>query len=178
VFSHGSDIPSIFTFHEVTTGPGGQFVFERVIPGVGWIGRRLILTVDDGAADVTSSCTIAAEFPAGKTVRIDLGGNGRAVVGKLQPADGFTETVRWNFALIDVRSARNEDRRKSPHFTATVDRDGTFRIDDMPTGDFALSVSFQREAAGHLRNYRFTVPPEGDLAAGPFDLGPLKLIKP
>ena len=87
--SYGKDVPSIFTQHYVTTGPGGRFVFERVIPGSGWIGRRLMLTVNDGAAEVTSSCMIAADFPAGKTARIDLGGTGRAVVGKLQPPEGF-----------------------------------------------------------------------------------------
>ena len=32
---------SIFTQHEATTGPDGRFVFERVIPGSGRIGRRI-----------------------------------------------------------------------------------------------------------------------------------------
>ena len=45
--------------------------------------------VDDGATEVTSSCMIAADFPAGKTAHIDLGGTGRAVVGKLRPPEGF-----------------------------------------------------------------------------------------
>jgi beta-lactamase regulating signal transducer with metallopeptidase domain len=178
VHSYGEDVPSIFNTHYVTTGPGGRFVFERVIPGTGRIGRRLMLTVNDGAADVTSSCTIAAEFPAGKTVHIDLGGNGRAVICKLLPADGFRDKVRWSFALVDVRSDANDDRSKNPHFTATVDRDGTFRIDDMPTGDYVLRVSFQRDDAGHLLNYRFNVPPQaGAGAAEPVDLGPLKLTR-
>jgi Zn-dependent protease with chaperone function len=179
VHSYGEDVPSIFNTHYVTTGPGGRFVFERVIPGTGWIGRRLMLTVDDGATDVTSSAMIAAEFPAGKTVQIDLGGNGRAVVGKLLPSDGFKVKVRWNFALVDVRSDANDDRSKNPNFTATVDRDGTFRIDDVPTGDYALSVSFQRDDPGRLQNYRFKVPPlEGNRAAEPVDLGELKLSRP
>ena len=178
VQSYGEDVPSIFNTHYVTTGPGGRFVFERVIPGTGWIGRRLMLTVNEGATDVTSSCTIAAEFPAGKTVHIDLGGNGRAVIGKLVPADGLRDKVRWSFAMVSVRSVANEDRSKNPHFTATVDRDGTFRIDDMPTGDYVLDVSFQRDDAGHLLNYRFNVPPqEGVRAAEPVDLGPLKLTR-
>ena len=67
-----------------------------------------MLTVDDGATEVTSSCMIPAEFPAGKTVHIDLGGTGRAVVGKLRPPDGFKEKVRWNFALVTGRSASAE----------------------------------------------------------------------
>ncbi len=64
-------------------------MFERVIPGSGRLGRRLVLTVNDGAEDVTSSCMIAANFPAGKTVQIDLGGIGRPAVGKLAATGGF-----------------------------------------------------------------------------------------
>ena len=37
------DVPRIFTQHQATTGPDGRFVFERVIPGRGWIGRRIML---------------------------------------------------------------------------------------------------------------------------------------
>jgi protocatechuate 3,4-dioxygenase beta subunit len=176
--SHGNDVPSIFTHHDVTTGPDGRFVFERVIPGSGWIGRRIMLTVDDGATDVTSSCMIAAEFPAGTTVHIALGGAGRAVVGKLQPPEGFKERVRWNFALVNVASDAAETRAASPYLTATVDRDGTFRIDDVPAGKYSLSVQFQRDGAGHLRNHRFEVPStEGDSIAKPVDLGMLRLEK-
>jgi beta-lactamase regulating signal transducer with metallopeptidase domain len=176
--SYGNDVPSIFTQHYVTTGPGGRFVFERVIPGSGWIGRRLILTVDDGAADVTSSSMIPASFPAGKTVHIELGGTGRPVVGKLQPPAGSSGKVRWNFALVEVQPGEQEDRATRPGFTATVDRDGSFRIDDVPAGNYSLSVQFQRDDAGRLSNHRFSVPAQqGDLAAQPVDLGTLRLEK-
>jgi len=176
--SYGNDVPSIFTHHDVTAGPDGRFVFERVIPGSGWIGRRIMLTGDDGATDVTSSCMIAANFPAGKTVHIDLGGAGRAVVGKLQPPEGFKERVRWNFALVNVESDAAETRAGRPSLTATVDRDGTFRIDDVPAGEYSLSVQFQRDGAGHTRNHRFEVPStEGDSTAKPVDLGILRLEK-
>ena len=82
------DKPRIFTQYQVTTGPDGRFVFDRVIPGRGRIGRNITYMVDDGALEVTSSCKIAASFPPGETVHIDLGGTGRAVVGKLQTAGG------------------------------------------------------------------------------------------
>ncbi len=178
VRSNGDGVPSIFTTHYVTTGPGGRFVFERVIPGPGWLGRHLMLTVDDGAAVVTSSCMMQAEFPAGKTVHIDLGGTGRAIVGKLRPPDGFKEKVRWNFALVTGRSDAPQAEALSPNFTATIDRDGTFRIDDVPAGSYSLDVRFDRNDAGHLFNHRFQVPSaEGDLAPLPVDLGTLTLEK-
>jgi len=176
--SYGDDVPSIFTRHEVTTGPDGRFVFERVIPGSGRIGRRIMFTVDDGAAEVTSSCMVAADFPAGKTVHIDLGGIGRPVVGKLRPPEGFQGQVGWNFALVTAMFDEAEPRATSPTLTATVDRDGGFRIDDVPVGTYLLRVRFDRDGAGRLVNHRFAVPPaQGDSSAQPVDLGTLTLQK-
>jgi hypothetical protein len=138
-----------------------------------------MLTVNDGAADVTSSCMIAANFPAGKTVHIDLGGTGRPVVGKLRPPAGFSGKVRWNFALVTAMSDQAETRATGPSLTATIDRDGKFRMDDVPAGDYSLSVRFERDDAGHLWNHRVHVPPtEGDSSAQPVDLGTLTLEKP
>lgn len=176
--SYGTDVPSIFTHHDVTTGPDGRFVFERVVPGSGQIGRRIMLTVDDGAVDVTSSCMMAADFPAGKTVHIDLGGAGRPVAGKLRPPEGFKAKVRWNFALVTVEPDKTEARTASPHYTATVDRDGTFRIDDVHAGNYSLSVRFERDDAGRLLNHPFIAPSaEGDQSIQPVDLGVLTLEK-
>ncbi len=178
VHSYGNDVPSIFTSHYVTTGPDGRFVFERVIPGKGSLGRSLMLTVSDGAQDVTSSCMMPAEFPAGKTVHVDLGGAGRAVVGKLRPPDGFKEKVRWNFALVTGQADAPEARALSLSFTATIDRDGSFRIDDLPPGSYSLDVRFDRNGAGHLFNHPFKVPSaEDDSSAQPVDLGTLTLEK-
>ena len=171
--SYGANVPNIFTQHRATTRPDGRFVFERVIPGKGRIGRRITFMVDEGATEVASAYMIGADFPSGKTVHIDLGGIGRPVVGRLQPPEGFTGKVRWNFADITVVGGE-----KSPYYTVTVDREGKFRIDDVPAGDYLLSVRFMKEDAGHLSDHRFRVPAlEGDAAARPVDLGTLKLEK-
>jgi beta-lactamase regulating signal transducer with metallopeptidase domain len=176
---HGNErvTPRFYIQYESATGPDGRFVFERVIPGKGRIGRRLSLTVDTGATEVTSVYTIPAEFLSGTTNQVDLGGTGRAVVGKLRPPDGFKEKVRWNFALVTVRSAAAEPNANSPQFTATVDLDGKFRIDDVRAGDYSLAVDlFQGVAAGGLQGHRFTVPrAEDDRSSKPVDLGTLTL---
>jgi alkaline phosphatase len=179
--SYGNDVPSIFTHHETTTGPDGRFVFERVIAGRGRIGRRLILTGRDGSAEETSSCMIAADFPGGNTVHIDLGGSGRAVVGKLQPPDGVRETIRWNHALVVVATEGAEVRPEGVYITATVGRDGRFHIDDAPAGDYFVSARVDREGAVPLllNGHRLIVPPtkEGE-SAQRVDVGTLTLQKP
>lgn len=158
--------------------------------------------VTDGATEVTSSVKISATFTAGETTHVDLGGRGRPVVGKLTAPAGFKEKVLWNFALIDVQTPRlqlpipagvekdtpkykewqnayrayQQTLAESPYISATVGRDGSFRIDDVPSGDYALSVRFNDHPAGHLLDYRFTVPLiEGNQVGQLLDLGELKL---
>jgi hypothetical protein len=175
----GQGEPRVFAQHRSTTGPDGQFVFERVIPGTGRIGRRITFMVNEGATEVTSAYMVPAEFPAGKTVHIDFGGTGRAVVGRLRPSERFLGEVRWNFAEITLQSVATDPHSISPYFTATVDRDGRFRIDDVPPGEYSLQVDFMRDNAGHLRNCRFTVPPiDGASGSQPVDLPVLTLEKP
>lgn len=170
--------------------------------------------VDDGAQEVTSSARTKGHFPAGRTTKMELGGDGQPVIGKLAPPDDFEEKVFWNFALIHVRAdppppihpkmpvevqALPENRQtwwfdflktdegkaamptyqayaalrdSQPFFSATVAPDGTFRIDDMPDGDYSLSVRFSKFGPGKIQNLRFMVPPTG---SEPFDLGVIKL---
>ena len=75
-----------------------------------------------------------------------------------------------------MSEARERIRESSPYFTATVDRDGSFHFDDMPPGNYTLSVRFSQHAAGQLQDYKFTV---RDAGAGkfdePVDLGVLQL---
>jgi beta-lactamase regulating signal transducer with metallopeptidase domain len=178
--SHGKNAPHIFTQYDVVTGPGGRFIFDRVVAGTGRIGRRLTLTMQDGATEVTSSCMTPVNFPAGETIHIDLGGFGRPVVGKLRLPVGSPENVNWSLALVTVGFDVAEFKPESFYFTATVDRDGSFRIDDVPPGVFySLSARLEHFQQGQLRNHPFTVTPaNGDSASQPFDLGVLTLEKP
>jgi RNA polymerase sigma factor (sigma-70 family) len=177
--SYGEGVPGIFTRYRSSTGPEGRFAFDRVIPGKGRIGREITMLANEGATEATSSCMIAAEFVAGETTHLELGGTGRAVVGTLRPAAGFDGRVRWNFALVTAVPEGDEARATGPRLTATVGRDGSFRIDDVPAGGYSLSVWFRRDQAGRLHNHRFKVSPAEDEFAGqPVDLGVLMLDAP
>lgn len=224
IHSYGDGIPNIFTDHEVTTGKDGRFVFKRVFPGKGSIGRRIMLMVDEGATEVTSSIRVPGEFFAGKTTTLNLGDTGRTIIGKLTPPDNYSEKVHWSFALIyahrylepppgmmaveDIsknpkqflawreawkksenyetekavyqkyNNARKKLQAETPTLSASVARDGSFRIDDVPEGDYVMSVRFQNRPAGKLVHYPFSVPPaEADQTTEPIDLGTLTLEK-
>jgi hypothetical protein len=70
-------------------------------------------------------------------------------------------------------------RDASPYFNASVHSDGKFRIDDMPAGDYELSVFPDEHITGMVRRHQFTVPPtEGERSDEPFDLGQIRLEKP
>jgi beta-lactamase regulating signal transducer with metallopeptidase domain len=175
----GDDGPDVLAQYFTTTGRGGRFVFDRVIPGHGRIGRMLMPTVADGAMSMDSSCRLATSFVGGQTLQIGLNGTGRLVVGKLMPPEGFKEKVRWNLAQVVAQPAAAENRVDSPQWSATVDREGRFHIDEMPTGYFSLSVRFQQDPPGNLWDYRFKVlAPDGDRAEEPVNLGELRLVKP
>ncbi len=216
--SYGETLSNIFTRHEVTTDENGHFVFERVFPGSGRIGRRIVLMVNDGATETASSLQVYAEFTAGETTTLELGGAGRAVIGKLVVRNKPAADVLWNFATVNLQAdlvappippvppavqndpvkrqawwnewrvtdaglawtaaydVHEQMRQKAPYLYATVARDGSFRMDDVPEGNFVLSVMFSREAPGILRDYRLTVPPVQDGATTqPLDLGVLTL---
>jgi hypothetical protein len=175
--SYGKDVPSIFTHHSATTGPDGRFVFEKVIPGRGWIARELHRTVENGVLEIASSIRYVAHFAAGETLRLDVGGTGVPVIGKLKPPAGFEAAPRWNFAMITARLDLPQPlQASSPYITASVGRDGSFRIDDMPAGEYLLSVRFDRDAVGRISDLRFRVPPADQQPADqPIDLGVVTL---
>lgn len=221
---HSDEEPSIYTQNIVQTDQNGRFVFERVFPGSGFIGREMSFVVNQGAPEVTSSVYYPLQFEAGKTIKLDLGRTGRAVIGKLVPPDSFQGKVIWQFAslrahrylkppaILSVMQQLPNDPVKyqawldiwkdspnykqdqaeieefqratkkllagTPYLQATLNREGTFRIDDAPPGTYSLSVHFygSDNNPGPLIDYIFTVPPvEQEEEAKSVDLGTLTL---
>lgn len=222
--------PRFSTWTIKPTGPDGQYDFDRVFPGKGYLSRSLSHLVFEGAREVTSAILVPLEFVAGKTIHLDLGRTGRPVIGKLVPPEKHQEKVTWQFASIDGYSFLDpppgimalEELQKDPQkyltwyknwkaseryatekasfekyevahekmileslrFRASVAPNGSFRIDDVPAGTYAMTVYFHSDnpkihpSPGHLINYIFSVPPaEKNSEAKPIDLGTLTLKK-
>ncbi len=225
-FPYGDDGPSITNQHRTSTGSDGKFVFERVWPGKGYLGREISFMVNDGVSDPISSILLPLDFKAGITVAQNLGGKGRPVIGKLAPPANHKGKVLWQFTLINGHrfldpppgmlaveemqkhpqkyqnwyknwkaSNRYADEKviyekytadqekllsETPHFKASIATDGSFRIDDVPPGNYALSAHcYEQKKAGfpgHLINHIFTVPPVDQSGNNePVDLGTLTL---
>ncbi len=84
------------------------------------------------------------------------------------------EFAAWEAAV----QAIEEFDQTRPYFRASIERDGSFRIDDMPAGDYRMSIWFGRNTAGSLHDFRFTVPKmEAARSDTPLDLGILRLEK-
>jgi len=66
----------------------------------------------------------------------------------------------------------NQLKFESEFLMASVKKDGTFVLQDLPAGDYALRLFFDDHLPGTISNYKFTVPSTG---TGPVELGELPL---
>ena len=103
------------------------------------------------------------EVKPGQTARVRIGGNGRAVTGRVV-LDGKPETpVDWTKNQPVVIRVRRDSRR----FAADLDKDGGFRIEDVPPGLYVLRLPVD----GPLD-------PQTERAGDPIGLAMMDLIVP
>ncbi len=165
------------------TDAQGRFVFDRVIPGPSEVARVVVTEFGNGSTQHMGCWQEPVDVQPGETVEVKIGGKGRPVVGRvaLKAAPGVIVDWRRNRPATVQRvrgfnllpGARQNDR-----FAASLDKDGRFRIDDVPPGHYELTVTIDAppvlDRPGPVRALgRVRVPvdiPEGDSDA-PVDLG-------
>lgn len=136
----------IFDNRAVRTGPDGRFAFENVIPGRVAVTREFI--VDHGRSrSHTYSHGQELDVEPGKTGSVVLGGVGRPVVGKIKiplingkPYDWTENETVAIHVQSDGRSQGAARQPFHPYYHGFVAADGSFRIDDVPSGDYELSL--------------------------------------
>ena len=67
-------------------------------------------------------------------------------------------------------------KNRSATYTATVAPNGSFRITDLPPGEYLVDFVFYKEPAGQIRDYRLVVDPSPKAATEPVDLGTITLL--
>lgn len=117
-----ADGPRIFFTHATSTDGEGHFVFDRLLPGKGYIGRQMIFMVNEGATEVTSSKRVLVECKGGETLKLDLGGDARQVVGQLQSPQGAKQPVNWRQAQINMHLALTQPQFPKPPAAVLNDR--------------------------------------------------------
>ncbi|HUS89807.1 MAG TPA: carboxypeptidase regulatory-like domain-containing protein [Desulfosporosinus sp.] len=127
--------PRISHNYQAMTDSNGTFILEHVPPGEASISRSI--RISDRRSVYSHS--ISVETKAGQTVSITIGGTGRPVTGKVQVPDYLKEKFDWQNTDYHLRINSSEGPYKQLGFK--IEGDGTFRIDDVPTGDYQLSVN-------------------------------------
>jgi hypothetical protein len=176
---------------ETRTDAQGQFAFDRVIPGAGEVARVIVTDYGNGMQQHMGCWQEPVDVAPGQTVLVHIGARGRPVVGRiaLKAAPGVHADWRQNRpATLEKPRVLNplpglfgQDPRQNDRFAAGLDKDGRFRIDDVPPGRYELTVTIdaprglERPAMPEELG-RVTVSvdvPEGNDDA-PVDLGEIK----
>ncbi len=195
----------------------GRFVFEKVEPGEWRVGLFKEFMQRSGTVSspgYTISHAIPVRVDPGETVKVQIAGRGRPVVGQLVPpkdADFKLNYLGGSFRRVWLVTQRKsppqglsgEERnawykkwysseeglaqwRKRRSYVVDVEKDGRFRIEDVPPGTYIGRIEVAKEgedlgkASGNAR-LKFTMPPvEGKRGDKPLGLGeiPVKFPPP
>ncbi|GAB5403381.1 MAG: hypothetical protein Aurels2KO_16120 [Aureliella sp.] len=173
--------------NRVTTTATGEFRFEHVLPVSASIGINVKTHVTRSGHTSAQSHRRVIAIEPGQMTRIELGGTGHSVKGKLLAPVDTKEVVDWEFSRITIKnaigisppipypdelktqgersdwfqkwrltpaatlwraraSAYSERRNSQIRYMCGVENDGTFRIDDLPSG--AYTFDFELDFPG------------------------------
>ena len=156
----------------------GSFVLPRVPSGLGWVGRSIRCHQRGGNY---RSHAVPADIEAGKTTRVAVGGTGRSVVGRLKLPPGMdSREIRWEstaaylqrpeIPLPDTWEAMTQEERQAWYeswqktdqgkayersrrsYVPRIEDDGTFKIEDVPSGTYLLKATSREKSEDHARS--------------------------
>jgi hypothetical protein len=100
----GENVPKMICDYQTKTDKNGKFLFERVLPGQGHVSRVLMSQQARGMTRLTPTISSEVTFKPGETLHVDLGRDGRSVIGKLvMPADAKPGND-WRHANLTMQS--------------------------------------------------------------------------
>ena len=182
--------------YDATTDSKGRFEFTRVPTHLrATIYRRIVLARFGGTTRIGSSHNQLLKLMPGKTTKVSLGGIGRPVIGRLQLPKSEKRKVDWNAGRNYIRTLPpagfvpmpGVPRPFLPNYSIRVNPDGSFRVEDVPPGQYELIVfAYERKLdngrpfdrgtfLGRLRMPLTIKPIPGGRTDKPRDLGVLKL---
>ncbi len=152
--------PWLHANYTTQTQPDGGFVFERVLKGVG----RIYRGVPCGTDRFRYSHDVYAAIAPGETTKVAIGGAGRPVRGRFILPEDAPKPLDWNRG--DARISLAEKPKHSPFtseaayidwvretkgkgdlgYALEIQSDGAFIANDVPAGDYVLSVFLHEPA--------------------------------
>ena len=126
--------PRIYHDYSTVTDNNGNFAFERVPPGKARISR--LIRISERRSLYTHSTSV--ETRAGETISVTIGGTGRPVTGRINIPDYLNGKFDWQHTDYGLRVNSPENPYRQLGFR--FEGDGSFRIDDVPAGDYYLYV--------------------------------------
>jgi hypothetical protein len=160
---------------ETQADESGRFVFDRVAPGRNIICRRADNPDKQGW---TFTHPVYVDVKPNETVRVQLGGMGRPVVGRLAIPEGVTlahfalgqgvltpprsalptpadyvelnseQRSAWWEAFFRTPEGRADLEDREQNYAVLLRPDGTFRFEDVPAGRYVLKLPFEGLSRG------------------------------
>jgi uncharacterized GH25 family protein len=155
----------------IDLGGGGRTVIGQIVPPAGFQGK-----VKWNFASIHIRSDLAP-VPPPDDPDIPAAIN-RDPVKKAEWLRNWLQTAAGKVWLTRSVAAQESERLResSPVYLATIAPDGTFRIHDIPTGNYVFTAIFGQQGPGILQDYRFTIPDKDtDHSDAPVDLGVLRL---
>lgn len=143
----------VYAFYnvETQTDAEGRFVFDRVIPGASEVARVVVTELGNGSQQHMACWQEPVDVAPGQTVQVRIGGKGRPVVGRVTLQAPPYVRVDWRQnrpATIEKARGFNPlqglfgpDLHQNDRFAANLDKDGRFRVEDVPPGHYELTVT-------------------------------------
>jgi len=151
-FGRSSALPGAFWSYRASTDRSGKFAIDRVLPGPGKAYRELTgPRMPGGMFNSFPLNSTPIEIKPGETCRVEIGGKGRPIVGRVKLPDGADRKVDWTWGSCHLHTPK-----ATPTWgfstAGLIKADGSFRIDDVPAGTYELMIRVEEPNSRNTRD--------------------------